>query len=124
MLDSALVYKILSLPHWQSLLVDGVFAGSADDLRDGFIHLSTAEQVAGSVQRYFAAHTELALVGLSAYALGADLRFEISRNQQAFPHLYTTMKLANCRRIYLRENSINGEWHWVESDARAMPFEN
>ena len=33
----------------------GAFAGSADDLRDGFIHLSTREQLAGTIAKHFAA---------------------------------------------------------------------
>ena len=40
------VYKVLTESEWKVLQDTGKFGGSADDLRDGFIHLSTKEQLA------------------------------------------------------------------------------
>ena len=40
------IYKICSAPAWREAERQGVFRGSADDARDGFIHFSSAAQVA------------------------------------------------------------------------------
>ena len=39
------IYKICPDSAWRQAERDGVFRGSADDIRDGFIHFSTATQV-------------------------------------------------------------------------------
>lgn len=82
------VYKILRPAEWAAFEADGGFAGSPDDLRDGFIHLSTDAQLAGTLARYFAGELELSLVTLDADRLGDALRWEASRGGAEFPHLY------------------------------------
>ena len=47
------VYKIFIESEWQLFKETGLFKGSADDLRDGFIHLSTKEQLDGVIERFF-----------------------------------------------------------------------
>lgn len=83
-----LIYKVMRESEQLLLDQDGVFAGSPDDLRDGFIHLSTAEQLGGTLDRHFAGETGLWLVTLDADALGDTLRWEPSRGGALFPHLY------------------------------------
>lgn len=83
-----LVYKVMREGEQSSLDRDGVFAGSADDRRDGFIHLSTAEQLAATLDRHFAGETGLWLATLDTHALGAALKWEPSRGGALFPHLY------------------------------------
>jgi uncharacterized protein (DUF952 family) len=50
----ATVYRILSVDDWQQAQRDGVFRGAAHDLRDGFIHCSSAGQVAGTLRAHYA----------------------------------------------------------------------
>jgi uncharacterized protein (DUF952 family) len=69
----------------------GTFVGSSDDLRDGFIHLSTPDQVAGTLQRHFEGRADLLLIAIDADDLGANLRWEPSRNGALFPHLYAPL---------------------------------
>ena len=40
------VYKVFTETEWESFQDTSQFEGSADDLRDGFIHLSTKKQLA------------------------------------------------------------------------------
>ncbi len=82
------VYKILSLAEWDAALAEGVYRGSADDLRDGFIHLSAADQTAETARKYFHGRADLLLVVLEGETLGAALRWEPSRGGALFPHLY------------------------------------
>ncbi|MGI4878678.1 MAG: DUF952 domain-containing protein [Janthinobacterium lividum] len=82
-----LVYKILRAAEWAAFERDGRFAGSADDVRDGYIHMSTAEQTAGTMAKYFAGEAVTVLT-IDADALGDALRWEVSRGGMLFPHLY------------------------------------
>ena len=40
-----MIYKLLRAAEWAAFAAEGSFAGSPDDRRDGYIHLSTAAQV-------------------------------------------------------------------------------
>ncbi|RMD47479.1 MAG: DUF952 domain-containing protein [Alphaproteobacteria bacterium] len=84
----ALVFKVLRAPEAAAFVAEGRFAGSADDLRDGFVHLSTREQLPGTLSRHFAGEDGLWLAALATAALGAPLRWEPSRGGALFPHLY------------------------------------
>ena len=90
-----LVYKIFRRPEWDALRADGVTAGAPIDLRDGYVHLSTAAQVTETAARHFAGESDLVLVALDADALGESLRWEPSRGGALFPHLYRAMRLSD-----------------------------
>lgn len=90
-LDSAQVYKLMPRAAWRQAVRDGEWAGSADDLRDGYIHLSAAAQLPGTLAKYFASVDDLVLVGFAPAALGAALRWEPSRGGALFPHLYAPL---------------------------------
>lgn len=91
--------KILRAAEWQAFQRDGSFAGSADDLRDGFIHLSMPEQVEGTLARHFAGEEGLVLIDI---AIGDDpaLRHEASRGGALFPHLYRPLTLSDVKRAH------------------------
>ena len=93
----ATVYKLLRAEEWAAFRADGVFAGSPDDLRDGFIHLSAADQVAGTRAKYFADAPDAILLALDADALGPALGWEASRGGALFPHLYRALDLGEVR---------------------------
>jgi len=82
------VYKILTPPEWEEAIKKGVFAGSAADVRDGFIHFSTAEQIEETVKRHYSGPGELFIAAVEADTLGMALRWESSRGGALFPHLY------------------------------------
>jgi uncharacterized protein (DUF952 family) len=82
------IYKICPASAWREAERQGAYRGSADDLRDGFIHFSTAAQVAETVRKHFFGQTGLFLIEVDADALGGVLRWERSRNDELFPHLY------------------------------------
>lgn len=82
------IYKICPAAAWREAEGAGVYRGSADDRRDGYIHFSTASQVASTAAKHFAGQTGLVLIAVDADALGAALRWEPSRGGELFPHLY------------------------------------
>ncbi len=91
----SLIYKIVPASLWREA-GDG-FAGAPVDLADGFIHFSTAEQVAETAARHFAGQRDLLLVAVDPDALGDALRWEPSRGGALFPHLYASLPVAAAR---------------------------
>ena len=82
------IYKICDRALWREAERTGVFTGAPVDHADGFIHFSTAAQVAETAARHFAGKADLLLVAVDAAALGPALRYEPSRGGALFPHLY------------------------------------
>jgi uncharacterized protein (DUF952 family) len=87
------IYKICSASAWREAERQGVYRGSADDIRDGFIHFSSASQLAETAKKHFFGQTGLFLIEVDADALGDALRWEASRNDELFPHLYGELDL-------------------------------
>lgn len=84
-------YKILGRDEWERARAAGVFHGSAVDLRDGYIHLSTAGQAAETARLHFAGRADLVLLELNVEALGPALKWEPSRGGSVFPHLFAPL---------------------------------
>jgi uncharacterized protein (DUF952 family) len=87
------IYKICPAPAWREAERAGVYKGSADDSRDGFIHFSSAAQVAGTAGKHFAGQDDLLLIAIDPDTLGDALRWEPSRGGELFPHLYGELDL-------------------------------
>lgn len=87
-----LVYKIFRRPEWDALVREGQSAGAPVDLADGYIHLSTAQQVMETAARHFRGESDLVLVALDPDRLGPGLRWEPSRGGDLFPHLYRALR--------------------------------
>ena len=78
-----------------NLLADGSFAGSSDDQRDGFVHLSARDQLAGTLEKHFAGEANLFLVVCAVDTLGDSLIWEPSRAGRLFPHLYRSLHMTD-----------------------------
>jgi uncharacterized protein (DUF952 family) len=91
-----LVYRIVSDAEWRAVKESGVFRGSAHDARDGFIHLSAAHQVEGTLSTHYAGRADLVLLSIQVDALaGAGrLEWEASRGGDRFPHFYGEIPIA------------------------------
>ena len=86
-----IIYKLETADEWQAAKANGVYQGSSDDKRDGFIHFSTAEQVPGTLKKHFATRPDLLLIAFDAKTLGQNLKWESSRGGALFPHLYAPL---------------------------------
>ena len=91
------IYKICERSLWHQAEAERQFIGSPVDLRDGFIHFSTAGQVAGTAAKHFAGLADLVLVAVDANALGGALKWETSCGGELFPHLYAPLPLTAVR---------------------------
>jgi uncharacterized protein (DUF952 family) len=92
-----LIYKIAHNADWQTAERDGRYTGSAKDREDGFIHFSTAEQVPGTLTRFYAGADDLLLLAVETDGLGGALKFEASSHGGLFPHLYDVLPLSAVR---------------------------
>jgi len=106
--ESQQVFKVMTRAAWECARATGTLSASADDERDGFIHLSAAHQLAATLAKHFKARTDLMLIEISAAALGDDLRWERSRGQDFFPHLYASLPAAAVRAAFPLELDANG----------------
>ena len=87
-------FKVLTADQMAMLERNGSFAGAPVDLADGYIHLSTADQLAETVAKHFAGQTDLHLAAVDLPALGDVVRWEASRGGQLFPHIYAGLPLS------------------------------
>ena len=95
------IYKVIPAEAWQAAQQTGVYEGSADDARDGFIHFSTAEQLAETLRKHYPGARDLLLLYVRAESVEpADaLRWEPSRGGALFPHLYAPLPLTAVQRV-------------------------
>ncbi len=93
----SLIYKIVSHAAWDAAVANGRFDGAAIDLKDGYIHFSTAAQARQTAALHFHGQAGLVLVAFDTDDLGAGLRWEPSRGGQLFPHLYGPLDPALAR---------------------------
>ncbi len=91
---TTMVYKVLPAALWRSARAAGRFAGSSDDMRDGFIHFSTAAQLPGTLAKFFDGQSDLMLLAIRTADLGDQLRWEASTGGTLYPHLYADLAVA------------------------------
>ncbi|MEY3658315.1 MAG: hypothetical protein RLZZ561_1132 [Pseudomonadota bacterium] len=89
-----IAYKIFTAAQWAQFQADGVFAGAPVDLADGYIHLSTADQLQGTLDKHFAGQTGLVIAEIDLGPLGDTIRWEVSRGGALFPHIYGSLPMS------------------------------
>jgi uncharacterized protein (DUF952 family) len=107
--EMALIFKIVDGGEWEKARKPGQFTGAAIDLADGYIHLSGADQVKETAQKYFANQKNLVLVAYEANHFGPELKWEISRGGALFPHVYATLDPAKAE--WVKPLPWNGAAH-------------
>jgi len=83
-----LIYKIATEAAFSPARGTTHFAGMPIDAKDGYMHFSTADQLAETLQLHFAGQGDLVLLAVRSADLGEDLVWEASRGGALFPHLY------------------------------------
>ena len=90
-----LIFKIFRTDEWAALRRDGETTGAPIDVTDGYVHFSTATQAAETAAKHFKGEDGLFLLAVETEPLGDDLKWEMSRGDQLFPHLYRKLKLSD-----------------------------
>ena len=93
------IYKIIDKDEWATAEAAGVFKGASIDLRDGYIHFSTAAQATETAALHFTEQEGLVLVSVSTKELGDALKWEASRGGDLFPHLYAPLEMRHVARV-------------------------
>lgn len=88
---SEIAYKLVDRADWDAARAAGAYAGSAVDLADGYVHMSTAAQVVETAARHYRGRDDLVMVEVDLTALGEALKWEVSRGGDLFPHLYAPL---------------------------------
>ena len=86
-----LIYKICDRSLWCEACKAGRFDGMPVDRADGYIHMSTAEQVGDTAARHFFGAADLVLIAYDPDGLGDRLKWEPARGGALFPHVYGTL---------------------------------
>ncbi|PEQ11255.1 hypothetical protein B2G71_18395 [Novosphingobium sp. PC22D] len=86
-------YKVLTRAEMAQMQEKGRFDGAPVDLADGYVHLSSAEQLTETVDKHFAGQNDLVVLAVDLAGLGEAVRWEESRGGALFPHLYAPLPL-------------------------------
>jgi len=89
-----IAYKVMTAAEFGRMQHERAFRGSAVDLADGYIHMSTAAQLTATVDRHFHGQTNLVVAAIDLPLLGDTLRWEPSRGGDLFPHCYAPLPMA------------------------------
>lgn len=89
-----MIYKILNRSLWSEAQAAGALTGAPVDLKDGYIHFSTATQVRETAAKHFQGQSDLLIVALDSETLGPQLKWEVSRGGALFPHLYARLPVS------------------------------
>ncbi len=99
MLQRTRVYKILSQPDWEHAAQLG-YTQTALDEGDGYVHLSTREQVQETLSLHYPGQENVRLLEYVVEEMGLPIRWEESRGGQLFPHLYATLRVDAATRVW------------------------
>jgi uncharacterized protein (DUF952 family) len=107
-------YKITTAEEWRGAEDAGEFKGSALDLKDGFIHLSTAAQLRETARLHFAGQRNLLLVAIDEVEVAPNLKWEASRGGKLFPHVFAPLDPA--RVLWVKPLPWDGTSHQFPAD--------
>jgi beta-hydroxylase len=92
-MTDATAFKVLTQQQWADFERERVFRGAPVDIADGYIHLSTAEQLETTIAKYFAGQSCLMIAEVDLICLGDAIRWEPARDGDLFPHIYAELPM-------------------------------
>ena len=101
-------FKVLTHQQWVDFERERVFRGAPVDIADGYIHLSAADQLTGTVDKHYAGRVGLWVACVDLTALGEAVRWEESRGGALFPHLYASLPLGAVVALAPLERAADG----------------
>ena len=94
-----LIYRVMDKKEWDDFKKEKRFYGNAFDLESGFIHLSTKSQIKDTINRYFQDQKNIVILQICETKIKENIKWEISRNSQLFPHLYGFLELFDVKEV-------------------------
>ena len=91
----SLVYKLVAPAVWARAQDLGVVEPAEIDRKDGYIHLSVANQVLETARLHFADAPALLALEIDPVRVDGEVRYELApKRGEAFPHLYGALPLS------------------------------
>ena len=87
------LYKILTEEENKLFIAKGYTKGSMADDQDGYIHLSAKGQLFETINKHFYHLETIYIYSFFMESLDTNLKWEISRNREYFPHFYGLLSL-------------------------------
>ena len=109
MMRPTIIHKILPKDVYEECSNPRQFEGWRDDLVDGFIHCSTSAQMRGTLGKHFASHDQLVVLSFDASHL-PGLKWEISRDNAEFPHIYGQLDLHQALSLHVIARGKDGHF--------------
>ena len=82
------IYHICANHVWRALEEGGNLVAEPPPKGEGFLHFSTAGQLAESASIHFVGREDVVLLTVDLRRLSSELKWEPSRGGALFPHLY------------------------------------
>ncbi len=90
-----IIYKIFRKDEFIEFTKTGTSNGSPQDEADRFIHFSTKAQLTSTLKKHFDGEENLILMAIDSESINKKLRWEESRQNELFPHLYSNLVFSN-----------------------------
>ncbi|MEM8505231.1 MAG: DUF952 domain-containing protein [Cyanobacteria bacterium P01_D01_bin.1] len=105
-----MLFHIVESIDWATAKACGTYA-PASLQTEGFIHLSEAQQVVGTVERFYQGRRDLLLLEIDPNCLQASLRYDQVADHGIFPHLYGALNLEAVVKVWMLDTFLNREIH-------------
>lgn len=105
-----IIYKILRQSEWTQMQQDGAFMGSVHDIRDGFIHMSTAAQLQGTLDKHYTQGDVVILAAIRLVDVADSVKWEVSRGGAEFPHIYGPLPLSAVEKHWPLSSDAKGRY--------------
>lgn len=88
-----MIYHVTDKESWEKALLNKAYTHPSLEL-EGFIHMSTKNQVSGVLERYFKNQSNLILLHVDEQLVKPEIRYELSPSlQEEFPHVFGPINL-------------------------------
>ena len=95
------VYRVMLNNEWDEFKKKKKFFGNKLDIQSGFIHLSTKSQIKNTIEKYYKNEDSIIIFKINVKDIAKNLKWEISRNNQLFPHLYGFINFIDVKKTKL-----------------------
>ena len=95
------VYRVMLNNEWDEFKKKKKFFGNKLDIQSGFIHLSTKSQIKNTIEKYYKNQDSIIIFKINVKDIAKNLKWEISRNNQLFPHLYGFINFIDVKKTKL-----------------------
>lgn len=98
-MSDKIIFKILTRPDWEKAQA-GADVLAPVDIADGYVHFSTASQVQETLDKWFQGVEDAVLIAFAAKDFPGVLKWEVSRNDELFPHVYGPVKAGQAKAFW------------------------